>query len=256
LNPFPSDKILKRMGYFDDQEGIVRRFINEGSNWTEHIKNTKDFIEKFVSKTKNCNVAVLGSVWMLDVPLEYLAENCNHVYLFDIRHPRQIIHRYRQLKNISFICQDVTGGTVEEVYNIMDTRKPDYDQLNNLERCGFSTSEPIDLVVSVNILNQLDILVLEYIRKFRIPEHFSTNTLRSTIQEAHIQSLKEGISCIISDYEEILYDKSDNLAHSNSLLFTKLPDGAYKAEWIWKFDTQMTYYPNYKTFFKVLAIQL
>lgn len=256
MNPFPSESILKRMGYFDDQEGIVRRFINEVGNWNEHLKNSKDFIENFVLATQAKKIAVLGSGWMLDIPLEFLSENCNHVYLFDIRHPRQIIHRYRHLKNISFISQDITGGIIETVYEIMNRRKPDFELLNHLEKPGFTTSEPIDAVISVNILNQLDILLLEYIRKFDVPEYFSTNTMRKAIQEAHIQSLFNFNSCIISDYEEIIYDKDDNLLHTNSLLFTNLPEGKTKNEWIWKFDTQMSYYQNHKTSFKVMAIQI
>lgn len=244
------------MGYFDDQEGIVRRFINEGSNWNEHLKNTKQFIEKSISKVNPGNVAVLGSGWMLDIPLEFLSENCSKVFLYDVRHPRQIVHRYRYFSNVSFVNQDITGGAIQEVYSIMDKRKPDFEKLNQLKNTGFSSSEPIDYVVSVNVLNQLDILILEYLRKNSLPKDFSLIKMRTEIQEGHIRSLKAGKSCLITDYEELVYDASDKLLKTNSLLFAQIPDATGREEWIWKFDTQMTYYPTMKTFFKVLAIEI
>jgi hypothetical protein len=255
VNPFPSDRILQHMGFFSDQDGIVRRFINEGSNWNEHLKNTKSFIELCVKDACPKNIAVLGSGWMLDVPLDFLAEHCDNVFLFDIRHPRQVVHRFRNLKNISFINQDITGGAIEFVYKTMDKRRPKPEELNHFIPDGFSSKVSIDYVVSVNILNQLDILLLEYLRKFSLPDSFSAEKFRSNIQLAHINSLLKNKLCLITDYEELLYDNADQLLKTNSLLYTHIPEGKMREEWIWKFDSQMTYYPNQKTYFKVQAIQ-
>jgi hypothetical protein len=255
VNSFPSDSILKRMGYFDDQEGIVRRYIEEGSNWDEHLKKSKAYIEKFIAESKPDKVAILGSGWLLDVPIGFLSEHCSKVYLFDIRHPRQIMHRHRNLLNVSYISQDISGGVIESVYSILSDKRPDFDKLNEISPPCFSTSESIDCVISVNILNQLDILLLEYIRKFPASSGFTFTELRRSIQESHIQSLQNYNSCLISDYEELVFDAENELLQTNSLLFTTVPPGKNREDWIWKFDTKMTYYPNRKTYFNVMAIQ-
>ena len=256
MNSFPSDKILKRMGYFNDQEGIIRRYIDEEFNWNEHLQKSKSFIKKCIEEVKPQNVAVLGSGWLLDVPLDFLVESCNRVFLFDIRHPRQITHKYRGEKKIKFINQDVTGGSIEEVYEILKHNKSDLNKLDTITKAGFTASEPIDYIISVNILNQLDILILEYIRRFSLPENLNMDRLRKIIQEAHIASLKKSASCLITDFEEMIYDKDNELIKTNSLLFTELPAYRKREDWIWKFDTQMTFYPNRRTFLKVLAMQI
>lgn len=256
MNPFPSDKILKRMGYFDDQEGIINRYINEESNWLSHLSKTKEFIIRSVQKIQPENIAVLGSGWLLDVPYEFLAGNCKNVFLYDIRHPRQIVHKLKKYRNINLINYDITGGAIEEVYTIMNSSNPTVTSLNEIEIPGFVLNEPIDYIVSVNILNQLDNLILEYIRKFAFPDKSAIEILQRNIQLAHISSLLKSNSCLITDYEELLYDRTGKLVSANPLLFCNLPSANYTKEWLWNFDTQMTYYPNRTTIFKVIALQL
>jgi hypothetical protein len=110
--------------------------------------------------------------------------------------------------------------------------------------------------VSVNILNQLDNLILEYLRKFPLPEKSLIERLQRNIQSSHIQSLLNYNSCLVTDYEELIYDEAGKLVATNSLLYTELPIFRQKKEWLWNFDTRMTYYPGRKTIFKVIAIQL
>jgi len=85
-----SDQLLRKMEYISDQRGIINRYINEGKNWNLHLENTKKYIINS-TKTKNKeNVAILGSGWLLDLPLSFLNENFKTIYLVDIYHPRQI----------------------------------------------------------------------------------------------------------------------------------------------------------------------
>lgn len=253
-NPFPSDKIIRRMGYPNDQEGIMRRYINEEGNWNEHLNKSKAYIRQCIAKHKPESVAVLGSGWLLDVPLDFLSENCKSVYLYDIRHPRQVIQKIKSCPNIEAINMDVSGGAIECVYNHLNAR--DFDSVSNLPKLRFTPVKPVDYTISLNLLNQLDILIVEYLRKFPQVADEAVLQLRKKLQLAHLNSLSADKSCLITDYEELIYDRTDNLVGSSSIVFNKFPNGKNVEEWIWKFDGQMTYYPNRKTYFKVKAMEL
>ncbi len=244
------------MGYVDDQEGIMRRYIEEEGAWNEHLNNSRRFIRQCISDTKPENIAVLGSGWLLDVPIDFLVENCSNLYLFDIRHPSQVQHKLKGKKNIHFISCDITGGAIYSVYNCLSTGKATLEEVESIIVPGFSTPEPVDYLISVNILNQLDILLIEYLRRFPDVKANNLFNLRKKVQESHINKLQPDTACLITDYEEQLYASDDILSKSNSLLFTDLPKGKREEEWIWRFDSQMTYYPGYKTNFKVKAIQI
>lgn len=256
FNPFPSEKILKRMGFFMDQEGIINRYIREKGNWDEHLGRTKTFINRFIDEALPEDVAILGSGWLLDVPLDQILDKCRNIYLVDIRHPRQVVHKYQRFKNIHFIYSDITGGAIEATYDILKEQKNVSERLAELEPPGINLPFSVNSVVSVNILCQLDILILEYVRTFRDINQGALLGLRKNIQHSHIVSLQKTSSCLITDYEENIFSRTDDLIAINPLLFSDLPDSANYEEWVWKFDTQMTYYPNRKTFFKVKALQL
>ena len=113
----------------------------------------------------------------------------------------------------------------------------------------------LDLIFSVNILNQLDILLTDYLRKFQIYSEEELFELKKIIQTKHINSLPENRSCLITDFEENIYDESDTLIVTNPLVFAEFPKAQKVMNWKWDFDSQKTYYKNQKTYFNVLAQQ-
>ncbi len=38
-------RIIRRMGFIRDQEGIMNRYLRERSNWDRHLQHTRSFIE-------------------------------------------------------------------------------------------------------------------------------------------------------------------------------------------------------------------
>jgi hypothetical protein len=256
FNSFPSKKTLKKMGFFVDQEGIINRYMREKENWDEHLARTKAFINRFVDRESPDNIAILGSGWLLDVPLDQIHDKCRNIYLVDIRHPRQVIHKYQKLKNVHFIYSDITGGAIEATYNILKGQKYVSERLARLEPPGVDLPFAVDSLVSVNVLCQLDILILEYIRTFKDINQEAVLELRKNIQHSHIVSLQKTKSCLITDYEENIFSRMDDWVGTTPLLYSDLPDSENCEEWVWKFDTQMTYYPNRKTFFKVKALKM
>jgi hypothetical protein len=250
-------KIFRKMGYFNDQEGIMNRYIREAGQWKQHLENTKAAILKAASNVEGRKIAILGSGWLLDVPLTELSSKFKQIWLFDIKHPAQIKHKTGIIANVKLIETDISGFAIP-LYNMVwqtgksvsqfspDSVKPVFD---------FDLSD-FDLVVSCNVLNQLDILLVDYLREtLKIPST-DVSQLRKLIQETHLHMLPKSKTCLISDVEEISVDRENRIVGRKSLVHTELLPENFENEWVWKFDTHFTYRSDVNTWFRVVALNL
>jgi hypothetical protein len=256
-NIYPSSRILKRMGFYKDQDGIVKRYIEEAGNWRTHLENTKNFIREVLQNSNAKTISVLGSGWMLDVPVAFLAENFDQIIFYDLRHSQQIKHRYRNQPNFHLKEIDLSGGLIEKIYNLCNQRKkPDLIALRKeLQVPVLKLPVETDYTISLNILNQLDILIVDYLkRNIEITEVFADN-LRQYIQTNHLNLLQAGKSCLIADFEEVTTENSGKELNRVRLIHANLPKEIIQKTWIWHFDTRMTYNPGCCTFFNVMAAE-
>lgn len=248
----------KELGYITDQKGIQARYRREKENWNEHLENSKNYIISFCNNINSENIAILGSGWLLDVPIEFLCHRFKTVYLIDVNHPAKIQTLKNEFKNIEFITDDITGGIAQFAQaNVINFKKnkikteiEDYKHIkykNKIDNCA---------LISLNILNQLDIIIVDYIEKFNMYSNDELLQLRKIIQYNHLDLLLSYPSCIISDIEEIIINKNNIIEKTNSLVHCMLPKGKNSKEWIWKFDTKMRYIDNKKIHFKVYATEL
>jgi len=254
-------KIFKKFGYFKDQEGIINRFIRESGGWDSHLLNTKRFIEKSAENRAKSKVLILGSGWCLDIPIEKLSGLFSEVVLIDIKHPGQIVHKLRNYPNIRFMEEDI-GGFTEPTYHVLQNYK------NNGIRNSLNDIKPVysenllnqintsDYIVSVNLLNQLDILICDYIID---SERFSEQEIlsfRKYIQSNHLQLLPKNKSVLITDYEELNYDKQEQLVSRKNLIHINLTQNESLERWTWDFDLHKNYRPGLKTVFRVMALEV
>ena len=249
-------RIIKKMGYLRDQEGILNRYMRESSQWKTHLENTRNFINNSFADTHINSVAVLGSGWLLDIPLSELARRFNKIYLVDIWHPPQIRNRVKDIKNIELLETDLSGGAVEQLWQITrnkgaidNSRTTDffklYPPLSNIQT---------DAYISVNLLNQLDIILCDFLVKYGYFQQEATDQFRSMIQAFHIEWIKQIPGCIISDISETGIDSSGKES-TKTLLYTNLPSGHRSAQWTWEFDTHGTYSPGIRTRMFVEAVE-
>ena len=82
------------------------------------------------------------------------------------------------------------------------------------------------------------------------------NALRKSIQQSHLNSLPKNRSCLVTDYEELIYRNEDVPEISKSLLYTELPTGKNVQTWQWLFDSTGSYNKGCKTVFKVIAMEI
>ncbi|MGC8803306.1 MAG: hypothetical protein ACP5PS_05985 [Bacteroidales bacterium] len=245
------------MNYFSDQRGIFERYLNESAGWAAHLQHTKQAILTAANQYPKNSCAILGSGWLLDIPLDELAQQFNEVYLFDILHPSQIKHKLQQYPNVHAIEQDITGGAVQQIYEAVQMFKS-YKQKKNLSELqitGFQYPHNFDFVASVNILSQLDQMLLSYLRKYGLYNESELKTLKTMLQTQHVNSLPQNKTCLITDYEEIITNIEGEVEIRQPILNVDLSAYHQLMEWEWQFDQQQ-YYPGKNVIFRVKAVVL
>jgi len=244
-------RLLRNFGYPADQQGIINRYLRERGQWDNHLWRCRKYINETVRYYKPPLVTILGSGWLLDIPLEELAGKCRKVNLVDLMHPRQVKHKVSKLGNVKLYEQDISGGLLKEIWrsyreggDVNSIRMPLYEP-------GFEAG----MVFSVNILTQLDSLPADYLVRKKVMTYKELRQLRQGMQRSHIRYLEASDSVLISDYIEYL--KTENrVTECNELLFSSLPEGRRIEEWIWDFDNSGNYYSGKRVSFGVKAIDL
>ncbi len=251
---YPGKRILRKMGYISDQKGIINRYLREKEGWESHLLNTREFILRCLEKSRPESVTVLGSGWLLDFPLQEAYDICNNIYLCDITHPPQVLRKIKRLKGVTACEMDISCGLIRFFF--------DFARKNKRSKT-LGLPEIPDIVVphiiqgsyyiSLNILNQLDIILLDYLKKFfSIPED-DLVALRKRIQENHLKYMRKG-GCMITDVEEITENMQSEKQEHRNLVYTSIPAGKYYQEWIWDFDSIGYYRENRIVKMKVKAI--
>jgi hypothetical protein len=246
------------MKYISDQQGIFERYLEEHEGWKLHLESTRSFITNCIKKYSPKSVVIMGSGWLLDVPLKELSGLCERIYLADIWHPRQVRALIQKYPNCSLVYTDLTGGAVKQAYNLVKSfRKTGIrEPLHNI---SYNTPEFPDkesFMISLNILNQLDIILMDYIKRFiQYPDNEIID-FRKKIQENHLALLKPGQSCLIVDQEEIVSDSKNQVVATKKPVYAKLPEGKKRMAWKWTFDQGGAFNKGNMTEFNVIAIEL
>ncbi len=238
--PSPPRRLLRRLGYLADQQGIASRYLAEARHWEEHLRRSRDFVTRCLEKNDATVVTVLGSGWWLDLPpIEDLSRRCSAVHLVDIAHPPQIVHRASRFPNVRLVEADLTG-LASRVYQIVREGKEVRERLLTLEPAPFRPPFETGFVVSLNLLSQLDDLLLGYVRRKTGLTAAELLPLRRRIQESHLRSLPARGTCIITD-TVAEYREKDTVRHREATVVVPLPEGTLRGSWTWTFDTRRAY---------------
>lgn len=240
---------LHKMDYIPDQQGIMNRYLREKENWDIHFKRSKDFILESAKTKKKGKVIVLGSGWLLDLPIEELSKMFHELILIDIVHPKQVQQKIKKYKNVKIINDDITGGLVDFCYK----NKRNKALVSTIDTFLYNLQEA-DFVISLNIMCQLHIILMDYLKKINKYTDPEISLIEKHIQQSHFNILPKGKTCLITDTEEEIYDEDNNLIGVNPLIHIDLPESINYLKWQWKFDTKMTYRPDNKTYFNTIAI--
>jgi hypothetical protein len=248
-------RMLARMGYYNYQNGLIYRHLNQEGGWESHQEHCRHFILKALDYFKPEKVTVLGSGWLLDLPLSELAERIEKICLIDIVHPPDVLEQTSCFRNVELREQDITGGLIEEVWQ----KRRKYSIFNKLHTVKlltvpeFKTIDDPGMVISLNILTQLEYILIEFLKKRSKISEEEYNCFRKEIQLKHIDFLKKHKSVLITDYAEMLTDRSGNVK-TVITLFADLPQSHFTEEWIWDFDRTGSDLYNSMSQFRIKAL--
>ena len=250
-------RMLHKLGYYNYHNALLNRSFNQHGGWDSHCDRCRSYILNALDRYKPEKVTVLGSGWLLDLPLAEMVEKTLKVCLIDIVHPPEVIYQTRTFSNVELLEEDVTGGLIEEVWQ--KTGKHFFSgklkSLQNVNIREYSPTSDPGMVISLNILTQLEYLLVQFLKKRASIREDELNQFRSEIQKKHTDFLKKHRSILISDYAEIFTDKSGNITTIPSLL-TDLPQGHFQEEWTWQFEQTNNYLYNSTSVMNVIAISI
>lgn len=249
--------IIRRMGFIRDQQGLMNRYIRESSGWQTHLEKTRHFISGSFHQTEAETVAVLGSGWLLDVPLDDLIRRFRQIYLVDIHHPVQIRKKTAAMNQVELVEEDLSGGAVVQIWELLRNRKKPVQEEMLFGQLDLET--PLagihpDAFISVNMLDQLDAFLCDYIMKQGRFQQDSLDPLRASIQAFYLDWISKKPGCLVTDTIEEVVDRKGNRS-SKRLLYTDLPDGIRHDSWRWDFDTMGTYHHGSRTYMEVQAVE-
>ena len=197
-------------------------------------------------------MAILGSGWLLDIPLDKILPMVSHAYLVDINHPKPIRHRWENNPKVTFVETDITGGAASIFFDILKGKTSEEDALEAAKSLHPGWDIPkSDLIISVNILSQLAHIPAETLKEHRKISPDKATTLISTFQQQHLEWLCGMESILITDFEEELFDEKDKLCGVNPVCAIDLRRWKQVDRWRWKFDSKMTYRSDFKTYLQV-----
>lgn len=248
-------RILNRLGYYSYQSGLIYRHLNQEGGWDEHLRRCRDYVLGAVEAIMPVKVTILGSGWLLDLPLAELCEKRIAVDLVDIVHPPEVVRQVKEFGNVNLIEADATGGLVEEIWQKAGKsflfRKMDFMPEINVP--VFQPESDPGLVVSLNLLTQLDYLPVDFLRRKTKAGEDELTALRKEIQEKHIMFLKNYKSVLISDTEEIFYN-TKNEQEIVSTALAMIPEGENPQEWEWGFDMKGSDFHDRRSKMRVIAV--
>jgi hypothetical protein len=124
---------------------------------------------------------------------------------------------------------------------------------NDIKISEYSPEYEVGMVISLNVLTQLETLPVKLLRKKANVDEGGFLCFRKNIQENHISFLKRHRSVLISDLSELITGSSGKTDEKVSVL-AEIPESGYKEEWTWDFDLLGSDYYRKKSVFRVIAI--
>jgi len=251
----PYRRVLHRMGYYNYQRGLIYHHLDEEGSWNSHLANCRAFILNAVKAHQPSRVTVLGSGWLLDFPLREIVDTGAEVFLVDIVHPPEVREQIRELPGVTLVEDDVSGGLIREIWE-KGRRKFLFNRLKTPDEIDVREFRPQTdpgMVVSLNILTQLENLPLEFLKKRSGGDEESWLRFRIRIQEKHIGFLKKHKSVLITDVSEIITESSGRVSELPSVL-VDLPEAVQSEEWTWHFEKKSRDFFRKKSDFRVRAM--
>ncbi|MEX0694370.1 MAG: hypothetical protein WD075_08010 [Rhodospirillales bacterium] len=228
---------LRDMGYLSELIATEARFRRCRSAWGPHLEKTQSVILSAINCTASRNKAVvLGAGLLSDIPLRALSGSFGKVVLIDVCFLHAARKAAMHYPNVEIRTSDITG--LARALHAGETPE-------SALPCDIALSD-VDLVVSANVLSQLPLVPLAYLRRRHLlGEGEAARVLAHGIVRAHLDLLNTcfGTVCLISEVERQFLDGDVMLGTEDPLFGVAAEiDGD---EWFWDIAPKPEASPDY-----------
>ena len=184
--------LAKQMGFLEEAIAMAARRKRCQAEWDAHFQNCQTAIcEAVESCTQKRKIVIMGAGSLLDVPLDFLANQFNEVWLVDLVFLKDARKRVQPYANVRLIEQDVTDSLAACQNGAVQAKSA---------QAWLDLSE-VDCLVSLNLLSQLPLIPVSWLMKqFGISEQ-QADVLAKQIIHEHLNLLNAcaGVKCLIAD---------------------------------------------------------
>jgi len=247
----PCPRHVRAMGYLRELIAIEARHRRCRAAWAPHLENCKKVILKAADAAARGRVTVLGSGHLLDVPIEALAGTFDDVVLVDILHMPKVRRVAREFPNVRVETADITG-VARPVFEHVRAGRAGALPAPRADAGLFADS---DLVVSANVLTQLPLGPMGYVRrKSRDTGEDETRALARRIVEHHLELLAAlpGPVALLTETERVIADGEDVLQTIDPLFGAEVPRSGLK--WVWNIAPRPELSSHYDLYFAMTGI--
>lgn len=193
----PASPAARRLGFVYEMVALQARARRQAKAWKPHQDAARTAISRLAEgvDARDC-AAVLGSGWLLEVPLEDLCARFRRVILVDMVFPRSVRRQAQRAANVQLIEADISG--------VLTTP---FLSAPSLAGVPFPAPFPPDVVtanfvVSANILSQLPVH-MQKIARTAGKRDVDVDGVARRLIEAHLGALRacQGSVCLLSDFE-------------------------------------------------------
>lgn len=224
-------KYARKLGYLKEAIAIGARQKRLAGAWTPHLEQSQAVIREAMALCEHRRTAlILGSGLLLDIPLDDLSQQFEHVVLADVVHLRAARRKAAAYANVTLVAEDVTGMAADFDFRVSSGWQGDPVP----DATAFLDRPQVDLVVSANLLAQLPIFLAAALqRRTRLDGDPLEDFCRAVI-EAHLAYLRrfDAVVCLITEVERAALDKDAAVVQRHDALYgLELPGGG--TQWNW-----------------------
>lgn len=227
VKSFPA---ARRLGYAKAAVSLWSRRRRCAALWREHEANTRQFVLDVAQLSRRFDtIWLFGAGTVADLPLGELSTLFHRVMIFDVALLAGARRQAAHFSNVELRLADVTGVVepLTEWRPQLPLPLPSDDILSELDPV------PPDCVISVNLLSQLPLLPMEYVRRHGI-SRTAAETFGRAILKAHLRGLGN-LGCpigLIADASRIWRSRTGEVVMQESaVLDVALPPA--DREWFW-----------------------
>lgn len=245
--------LVRKLGYLRESIAIRSRYRRCKTAWQPHLENSRSALLESLHTCSNFRTAlVFGSGLLLDIPLSELASRFKNVWLVDLVHLPEVRRVARRHANVRCLSCDITGFLEQ-----METLSPINFDL--LPPTYFLDDPTVDWVASVNLLSQLPLLPLDWLRK-RFPginevilEEWGTRLMR---QHLDYLAAFTAPACLLVDMEQTTYGQNgEAIEHADFAAKLGFEHQA-SAQWRWDIAPPGEVAPGIGRFHRVAVVTM